>query len=115
MTLEQLQSLSLEEAVHEYVLAEQMQLQGILTEQESLEKQWIRDKIELLFPQFNEIWVQRKRASVSKGIIRRRDSLYRKLVEAEIGDKKDDLMKYIYWCIDRDQEPDQVIKVKILI
>ena len=115
MTLEQLQSLSLEEAVHEYVLAEQMQRQGILTENESLEKQWMRDKIESLFPRFNDDWVQRKRASVSKGIVRRRDSMYRHLVEAEIGDKSADLMKYIYWCIDRDIEPDQVIKVKILI
>lgn len=105
-----------EQLIFDYVFAEQIlkrDAAGEATEE-------FQDKLVSLGNQLNvhNPAIVRKCIAVSKGIVNRRNSMYKTLVEKAISPEDAAFIEhYVYMCIQNDiePEPDRILQVKLLI
>jgi hypothetical protein len=98
-----------------HVVNTQMIKRGICSADEAKERQKAIDHIEAqegFFSYGNDL----TRVRISKGIIKRRNSAYKLLVDGALGEKNIRLERYIYFCLQKEQLPDpKIIEIKLNI
>lgn len=104
-----------EQLIFDYVLTNQMLKRGI-----SHNKEELRKRLDELSKQINlkDENVTRKCISVSKGIVHRRNSMYKTMFEKAL-DESDAMFieDYVYQCIGMDVDPEVkgIIEIKLVI
>lgn len=102
--------------IEEYVLCEQMCLQGCLTPAEEKKRRLRMKEIHDSYQDFDSTYFIKRRLAISKGIVARKHSLLRRMVEESLHPKDViALRRYIYHCIEYDETPKVVIKTQMLI
>lgn len=105
----------IERDVFTYVLSKQMIERGILDDDEIEERREIMRSIERKYIGFHEV-NKDKEFKVSYGIVRRRNALYKIIVDQMLSEEDQKLLEtYVYACIEHEIEPDSVIDVKLNI
>ena len=105
-----------EQLIFDYVLAEQILKRGVAGEEEAQLRTQMRKtgaQLDLKNPA-----TTRKCIAVSKGIVNRRNMLYKSLVEKCLSIEDCGFLEhYVYMCIQKDIEPspDRILQIKFLI
>jgi len=98
-----------------HVINTQMILRGVCSGEEVAERIKVIAHIEEM-EGFHGYGNDKKRIDISKGVVKRRNAIYKLLIDKALGDDRLRLERYAYWCLQSDKLPDpNIIEIRLNI
>lgn len=99
-----------------HVISTQMIMRGVCSRDEIKERKALIKHLEL-DPDFHSAYNDSKRVDISKGVVKRRNAIYKALFDASLGKEEAiRLERYVYYCLIASTPPDpSIINLKLNI